>query len=139
MSSYLNIYLVPKRKDKKETKQHLLLSSYSRNNDVYEVFYENIHPIFSGGEEDKYTTLTLVNIQEVLDDLNKSIQSTQERLDLYDKYAKDNQDYIQDILSTREIIQDYQSTYNIVCVLKDIIDNTVNGYNDFEAVCCNIN
>lgn len=138
MSSYLNIYLVPERKDKKEKKQYLLLSSYSRSSDIYEAFYENINPIYSGNE-DKYTTLTKVNIQVILDDLNKSIKSTQERLNLYDKYAKENPDYIQEIMSTREILQDYQSTYNIIEVLKDILDNIVDGYNDFEEMCCNIN
>lgn len=138
MSSYLNIYLVPERKDKKEKKQYLLLSSYSRSSDIYEAFYENINPIYSGNE-DKYTTLTKVNIQVILDDLNKFIKSTQERLNLYDKYAKENPDYIQEIMSTREILQDYQSTYNIIEVLKDILDNIVDKYNDFEEMCCNIN
>lgn len=138
MSSYLNIYLVPKRKDKKEKKQYLLLSSYSRSSDIYEAFYENINPAFSGNE-DKYTTLTKVNIQRILDDLNESIKAVKERLDLYDNYAKDNPDYIQDIIGTREILQDYQSTYNMVEALKDILDNTVDGYNDFEEMCCNIN
>lgn len=138
MSSYLNIYLVPKRKGNREKKKHLLLSSYSRNSDIYGIFYENISPIFSGNG-DTCTPLTKVNVQGMLDDLDESIKSTKEMLDLYDKYAKDNPDYIQEIIGTREILKDYQSTYNMVEVLKDILEDTMNGYNDFEEMCCNIN
>lgn len=138
MSSYLNIFLVPKRKDKKEKKRYLLLSSYSRSSDVYEVFCETINHVRSENE-DRYTVLTKVNMLEILDDLNESIKSVKERLDLYDKYARDNPDYIQEIISTREVLQDYQSTCNTVEALKNILDDTVDGHNDFEEMCCNIN
>lgn len=137
MSSYLNIYLVPKRKDKKEKKQYLLLTSYSKSCDIYQAFYENINPVFTGNES-KYTTLTDVNIQEVIVDLNEAIKSYKERLELYNKYAKDNPDYIEEIIGTKELLQDYQSTYNIASSIKDIIEDTLNDYNDFEEVCCNI-
>lgn len=138
MSNYLNIYLIPKRKDKKEKKQYLLLNSYSRNSDVYEAFYENMHLVFSW-DRDKYTTITLVDIKNIQEDLNKSIHNTQKRLTEYKKYAHNNPEYIEDILSMKEVLEDYQNTYNIVYSIGDIVQETVNGYNDFEEICCNIN
>lgn len=138
MSSYLNIYLVPKRKDKeKEKKQYLLLTSYSRSSDVYETFYENINPIFSGGE-DKYTTLTKENIQNILDDVLKSISLTKDKLKLYEKYASNNSDYIQFIIDERDVLKDYEQTLGDVSFIKDIVNDTIDSYNSFEEVCCNI-
>lgn len=138
MSSYLNIYLVPKRKDKeKESKQYLLLTSYSRSNDVYEAFYENINPVFVGNEE-KYTILTKENMQDVLNDVSKSINLTKEKIKLYEKYASDHPDYIQSIIDEREVLKDYEQTYGDVAFISDIVSNTIDDYNSFEEVCCNI-
>lgn len=138
MSSYLNIYLVPKRKDKeKEKKQYLLLTSYSRSNDVYEAFYENINPVFVDNEE-KYTTLTKENMQDVLNDVSKSINLTKEKIKLYEKYASDHPDYIQSIIDEREVLKDYEQTYGDAAFISDIVSNTIDDYNGFEEVCCNI-
>ena len=137
MSSYLSIYLVPKRKNKKEEKQYLLLSSYSRSSDLYEVFNENI-PIAFCGNEEKYTTLTKVDMQKVLDELTKCITLTKERLQLYEKYASNNPDYIQSILDDRDVLKDYEYTYRDASFIKGIVDDTVDNYNSFEEVCCNI-
>ena len=137
MSSYLNIYLVPKRESKREKKQYLSLLSYSRSSDIYEAFYENM-PIAFIGSEVKYTTLTKVNMQEILEDLSKNIKSTKERLELYEKYASDNPDYIQSILDERDVLKDYEATYGDVSCIKSIVDDTIDGHNSFEEVCCNI-
>lgn len=138
MSSYLNIYLVPKRKDKeKEKKQYLLLTSYSRSSDVYEAFYENINPIFVGNEE-KYTTLIKEDVQNILNDVSKSINLTKEKLKLYEKYASNNPDYIQSIIDEREVLKDYEHTYGDVAFIMDIVSDTLDDYNSFEEVCCNI-
>lgn len=137
MSSYLNIYLVPKRKDKDTEKQYLLLQSYSRNSDVYEVFYENINPVFAGNEE-KYTTLTKENVQNILNDVSKSINLTKEKLKLYEKYASGHPDYIQSIIDEREVLKDYEQTYGDVAFIGDIVSGIIDDYNSFEEVCCNI-
>lgn len=137
MSSYLNIYLVPKRKDKSTEKQYLLLQSYSRNSDVYEAFYENVNPTFAGNERG-YTILTKENIQSVVDDLEDSITSTKERLNLYEKYAKDNADYIGEILDARSALKDYEDTYGTVAFIQEMVWDVEAGYNGFEEVCCNI-
>lgn len=134
MSSYLNIYLVPKREDDKEEKKYLLLTSYSRNSDIYKFFQENINPRYTG-----HTSLSPGNIQIVIDDLESEIKSSKERLELYDKYARDNPDYIQEILNVREILGDYNETLNTVKTIKDIVENIEEGYSDFEEICCNIN
>lgn len=138
MSSYLSIYLVPKRKDKeKEKKQYLLLTSYSRNSDIYEVFYENIHPVFVGNEE-KYTTLTKESVQSILSDVSEYIKLSKEKIRLYEKYAGNNSEYIQFIIDERDVLKDYEQTYGDVSFIMNIIRDTSDDYNNFEEVCCNI-
>lgn len=134
MSSYLNIYLVPKREQDKGEKRYLLLTSYNRNSDIYRFFQENISPRYTG-----YTSLSSNNIQLVIDDLENEIKTARERLDLYDKYARNNPDYIQEILGVRETLGDYNDTLNTVKTIKDIVEDIGLGYSDFEEVCCNIN
>ena len=86
MSSYLSFYIVPKRKSDTEKKQHIILTSFSRNSDIYQYFWENINPAYCGMEE-KYTTLTKENVKSVIDDFEKDINSYQKRLTEYEKYA----------------------------------------------------
>lgn len=140
MSSYLNIYLVPKRKDKtKDKKQYLLLASCSRNSDVYELFYTNINPTFIGNrKEANYTILTMVDMQDMIDDICSDIKASQERLEVYEQYASKNEEYIQEILNIREILRDYKSSYEYINFIKNIVEDTIGGFNDFEEVCCNI-
>lgn len=139
MSSYLNIYLVPKRKDRdKEEKQHLLFASYSRSTDIYEVFNEYVNPIFIGNAEGNYTSLIKDDVDLMIDGILTDIRNSQERLDVYEQYASKNEEYIQEILDLREIIRDYKSTHDFLLFLKGLVEDTIDGYNDFEEVCCNI-
>ena len=57
MSSYLSVYIVPKRKSEEEEKKHILILSYSRSSDIYRYFDENIHPAFIDIEDTRYTIL----------------------------------------------------------------------------------
>ena len=84
MSSYLSFYIVPKRKSDTEKKQHIILTSFSRNSDIYQYFWENINPAYCGMEE-KYTTLTKENVKSVIDDFEKDtmddiLQSEREKV-----------------------------------------------------------
>lgn len=136
MSSYLNIYLVPKKKYV-ENNQTLLIASYSRNTGIYQAFYENISPIHSHSDEG-YATLFKDKIQDVLNDLTKDIESTNRRLGLYKQYAKDNPDYIQEIIGLEEILGEYKETYNLVSFYYDMCQDMEDDYTDFESMCCDI-
>ena len=138
MSSYLTIYIVPKRKSDKEEKKYIPLTAYSRSSEMYQYFDENIHPAFIGNSEEvPYTTLTSESIMEVLNDFNNDINKAQTRLTEYEKYAKDNPEYIDEIISMKEYIQDLQYWRDKVSFIEDIIGD-MSIYKEIEEVCCNI-
>lgn len=136
MSSYLSIYIVPKRKSDKEEKKYILLAAFSRNSEIYQYFSENIHPIFAG-KEDSYTTITKESIGEVITDLSKDISSSKDRLAEYEKYAKDNPDYIQDIIELKQYISDLQYSQGKAAFIDDIVED-IDFHEEIEEVCCNI-
>lgn len=136
MSSYLSIYIVPKRKSDKEEKKHILLAAFSRNSEIYQYFNENIHPVFAG-KEDSYTTITKESIREVVTDLSNDISNSKDRLAEYEKYAKDNPDYIQEIIELKQYISDLQYTQGKVAFIDDIVED-IDFYKVIEEVCCNI-
>lgn len=136
MSSYLSIYIVPKRKSDKEEKKHILLAASSRNTELYQYFSENIHPVFAC-KEDSYTTITKESIREVVTDLSNDISNSKDRLAEYEKYAKDNPDYIQEIIELKQYISDLQYTQGKVAFIEDMIDG-IDFYKVIEEVCCNI-
>lgn len=137
MSSYLSIYIVPKRKSNKEEKKHILVAAFSRNSEIYQYFNENIHPAYNGNKEHPYTTITKDRIQDVITDLSRDISSSKDRLMEYEKYAKDNPDYIQEIIELKQYISDLQYVQGEVCFIEEMVDS-INFYEDIEEVCCNI-
>lgn len=88
MSSYLNIYL--KRRD---TKEYLYLDQWSRSSEIYQRFYEVIHPAYAG-MEDKYTDLTLNDLDEVIKDIAHDKAEIERKISLYDKYLRQVMDFI---------------------------------------------
>ena len=137
MSSYLSIYIVPKRKSEKEEKKHILILSYSRSSDIYQYFNENIHPAFVGIEETHYTTLNKENLGELLDEIRKDIDKVKSRLELYEKYASNNVEYVDDIMSQKEYLEDLMYCKRVVSVIDDIVYNA-EFYDNIEEVCCNM-
>ena len=141
MSSYLTFYLVPKGGDKKP----LALISYSRNNDIYQAYYENVSPAFYGnGDEPNYTELTkdlshhVVN--ELREDLNKIEKSHEAKVKALQALPKLEgealEEYLQETTSTIDYINDLKDTLKFA----DFIDDIVNDleYSDFEKVLINI-
>lgn len=137
MSSYLSIYIVPKRKSEKEEKKHILIAAFSRNSKIYQYFNENIHPAYIGNKKHPYTTITKESIEDVITDLSRDISSSKNVLVEYEKYAKDNPDYIQEIIELKQYISDLQYTQGKVCFIEEMIDS-IDFYEEIEEVCCNI-
>lgn len=137
MSSYLSIYIVPKRKSDKEEKKHLIVAAFSRNSEIYQYFSENINPVYIGNKEHPYTTITKDKIEDVITDLSRDISSSKDRLMEYEKYAKDNPDYIQEIIELKQYISGLQYTQGEVCFIEEMIDG-IDFYEEIEEVCCNI-
>lgn len=136
MSSYLSFFIVPKRKSPEEPKKHIIIASYCRSSEIYQYFDENIHPAWVGTEE-KYTTITIENLTLVFNDLNKDIEKAKARLVEYEKYASQNPDYIQEIIETKEYIQDLECWKNKITFIEDMLDN-MSCYEEIEEICCHI-
>lgn len=138
MSSYISIYIVPKRKSSDEEKKHIILAAYSRSSELYQYFDNNVNIVWIGNKEvTPYTTLSKEDITRVLDDFSKDITTAQNRLVEYEKYATNNPEYIQEIIDLKEYISDLQYWKNKVSFIDDMIES-IDFYNEIEEVCCNI-
>ena len=141
MSSYLTFYLVPKGEDKKP----LALMAYSRNSDIYQAYYENVHPVFSGsGDEPNYTELTkdLSNyvVNELREDLNKIEKSHEAKIKALQALPKLEgetlEEYLQETTSTIDYINDLKDTLKFAEFINDIVSNL--KYSSFEKILINI-
>ena len=137
MSSYLSFFIVPRRKDlQKEPKKHIIIASYCRSTEIYQYFDENIHPVWAGNEEE-YTTLDLEQIGSVIHEFEKDISKAKDRLNEYEKHVKDNPEFIDEIISTKEYIQDLEYWKNKTTFIEDMLDD-MSCYEEIEEICCHI-
>lgn len=131
MSSYLSFYLVPKA----HPEERLLLQSFSRSNEVYQRFFDNLSIAYAGNEE-KYTKLTVSDVESVIQDLDGDIAKAEARLAEYEKFCHGNSEFIEEIISTKEYIRDLQSTRDYISFIRDILTDL--DYGGFSDVLCNV-
>lgn len=131
MSSYLNIYGVLKEDDRK-----ICIVSYSRSCPIYQTLYENLH-IEWAGNEDRYTELTTEKVNAVLSEVKNQISNLEKRINEYEKHANGNMDVINEILNSREYLEELISTREYLYFINDIIDN-VNYSDTLKGIVCNI-
>ena len=126
MSSYLSFYLVPKA----HPEERLLLQSFSRSNEVYQRFFDNLSVAYAGNEE-KYTKLTVSDVESVIQDLDDDIAKAEARRVEYEKFCHGNSELIEEIISTKEYIRDLQSTRDYILFIRDILaDLDYSGFSD---------
>lgn len=131
MSSYLSFYLVPKA----HPEERLLLQSFSRSNEVYQRFFDNLSVAYAGNEE-KYTKLTVSDVESVIRDLDDDIAKAEARRVEYEKFCHGNSELIEEIISTKEYIRDLQSTRDYISFIRDILTDL--DYSGFSDVLCNV-
>ena len=131
MSSYLSFYLVPKA----HPEERLLLQSFSRSNEVYQRFFDNLSVAYAGNEE-KYTKLTVSDVESVIRDLDDDIAKAEARRVEYEKFCHGNSELIEEIISTKEYIRDLQSTRDYISFIRDVLTDL--DYSGFSDVLCNI-
>lgn len=136
MSSYLSFYIVPKRKSEKEPKQHLILAAFSRSNEIYQYFNENVNPAWSGDGE-TYTHLDKEEVGLVMGDISKDIESYKARLVEYERFANNNPEYIEEIVQMKKDISDLEYWRGMAAFIDEMVDSA-NYYDTIEEVCCNI-
>lgn len=131
MSSYLSFYLVPKA----HPEERLLLQSFSRSNEVYQRFFDNLSVAYAGNEE-KYTKLTVSDVESVIQDIDDDIAKAEARRTEYEKFCYGNPESIEEIISTKEYIRDLQSTRDYISFIRDILADL--DYSGFSDVLCNV-
>ena len=131
MSSYLSFYLVPRA----HPEEKLLLQSFSRSNEVYQRFSDNLNIAYAGNEEE-YTKLTISDVESVIQDIDADITKAETRRTEYEKFCYGNPEAIEEIISTKEYIRDLQSTRDYMSFIRDVLTDL--DYSGFSDVLCNI-
>lgn len=144
MSSYLNFYLVPKKKEgQEEGSKPLLFQSWSRNTGVYQAFDENLAIVYVGNEE-AYTEITPSKVKDVIKCIEEDLKKVKKRLKRTIELFKDTaltslevyESYQNDCLSTQEYIEELEEQiadlHSIFTWVSDL------EYTDFEKVLANI-
>lgn len=132
MSSYLNFYVTPKTEN--NTKQHLMLLTYSRNNMIYNYFKYNLDIPWAGDEE-KYLLLDEKCISIVLTNINDDINKVEKRLAEYEKHS--SSEIIENIIEMKEDLEDLKECRsNIYFIMDLLITNDI--IKNFEEISCNI-
>lgn len=130
MSSYLSFYLVPRA----HPEEKLLLQSFSRSNEVYQRFSDSLNIAYAGNEE-KYTKLTISDVELVIQDIDADIARAETRRTEYEKFCYGNPEAIEEIISTKEYIRDLQSTRDYISFIRDVLTDL--DYSGFSDVLCN--
>lgn len=135
MSSYLNLYLKPKKGEDKK----LRLISSSRNSDVYERFHEEGVTFIGYDEgEEKYTKIDTRFLDNILSEVNADIAKWEKRISEYRKHANGNADIINEIIEYDEYLEELKNSKWYFIFLRDIVKEIEDGYTSFEGMYANI-
>ena len=135
MSSYLTFYIVPKEEGSKP----IALLNYSRNNDIYQYFVDNVRVTFVGIEENpQYTELTEEKIDWVIHDLKSDISKAQKRVEEYEHHVDGNVDIIEEIISQKDYIDDLKYALSETEFIKQFVTEATHSWSDYNKVLCNV-
>ena len=96
---------------------------------------DNLSIAYAGNEE-KYTKLTVSDVESVIRDLDDDIAKAEARRAEYEKFCYGNPEAIEEMISTKEYIRDLQSTRDYISFIRDILADL--DYSGFSDVLCNI-
>lgn len=132
MSSYLNIYGVPK-----DNSKPVNIASFSRSHCIYSAFCDEINIAWAGNGE-VYTDLTANDVDLVIRSIEEDLQSANKRLQVYEKYASQNPEYIQEIISLKEFIDELNTTKHYCEFIGFIVVDAAHSFSGFSKICCNV-
>lgn len=144
MSSYLNFYLVPKKKKESDKDpEPMLLYSCNRAGNLYQAFYENMNIQWAGSEM-KYTELTPSDMQSIVDSIKEDVDKAKKRLDskvnayrtLTNLSKEIVEEYVEEFASMSEYISDLESTFNKANVINAVVSDL--NYSVFEKILINL-
>lgn len=152
MSSYLNFYLVPKKKKSEEPNNStneevkpLHFLSYCRNSNVYQNFWEVCNPPFIGMDDEyNYGEVTSDDVQRVIASINEDIKKAEDSLEntreAFNSIEKPSiefmNDYTSDYVSRLSYIDELKEAKSEVQSILGWISDI--KYSDFEKVLFNI-
>lgn len=146
MSQYLNIYLIPKRKEEtiKETDEEmkpLLLVSFSSYSLVYQCFADNANVPYAidGLNGDAQLELTEDVLGDIINSLEEDIKNEEDTINLYEKYAATNQKYIYEILDRKKNLNELLIQKHSIEFLNAIAYDIQQGWSGFEKIIVNYN
>lgn len=130
MSSYLNIYGIPKEGDKP-----IEIVSFSRSHCVYRAICDEINIAW---DSDIYTDLTTEMINQVIRSIEEDLKSCTSRLQIYEKYASQNSECIQEIINLQEYIEELYTTKSYCEMIGTIVMQCSLSLSGFSKICCNV-
>lgn len=147
MSSYLNFYLVPKKKGEAQKPEPMLFQSHCRSSNIYQTFYEEIHPVYIGnGDEYQYSELTADDVLHCINRAKRELEITEKglnnKVDAYKAIMGPNiepsnlDDIIDSYICTKEYIEELKENIVDLQGIYDWVDGI--KYTDFEKVLINI-
>lgn len=143
MSSYLNIYLVPKGNSDKPknvpliSNKPLLFCSFSRNHPIYSAITEAINVVYAGNE-DVYTQLTEDILRDAVEELDGEIDNLFHKIHEYELHSSGKKECIEQLIHYKELYNDMLTNAENLNFMKLFISDIDNNYTDFEKVVCNI-
>ena len=154
MSSYLTFYLVPKKtrvvykegKGEEEVKVSegipLPLIIYTRSSNIYQLFYEKIHPVYAGLEE-KYTTLTIEKMKDLLNTYRREISEDEKHYENKIQVIRElggnlETVNINELIEDSNLIKEKKETLVELEFISSLVHDVEFGYTGFEKVLINI-
>ena len=152
MSSYLTFYLVPKKSklkydpDKNDyvkidlMDEPLSLMYYCRSSEIYQTYYENLHPAYIDTEE-KYTELTYEDAKRVVREYESEIEKIKKRLEIDYKMLKEagiTDELWDDIHSMEEYLDEKNDCLKDLKYIAELVYTVTEDISDFEKVLINI-
>ena len=135
MSSYLTIKLIPARKDASgkriplediPKKDYQTLVSWSRCNEIYQLFYDEIHPAYAyscredeENSEEQYTILKATDLNQVLVAANNELNDAESRLEEVSKNEQIVEHY-KDLVLKSTNVEEAQFNIDKLCSKLDV-------------------
>lgn len=146
MNSYLNFYLVPKKREgQTEEPEPLHVSSYNKASEIYHRIVTTLDPVWVGnGDEPVYTELKAFDAHNLVNEAKDDLQKGKKRLNDYVEAHRSLahltpeqlDSYVNEHITMSGFIKELEEEILILGHIADVISDL--EYSDFEKVLINI-
>lgn len=131
MSSQVNIYIVTKREEQEEK---LLLTSYGSSSVVYEYLHDEITYAY-GDKGEVFTSLKPNLLYYIIDEIEKTIQSNNERIAVYYKLKMENS--VDNICALQDRNKELEAALNAFNMYLSFAQDIAEGLSIFKDIVAN--